>query len=193
MTGVDSCVKSPLRVSIDGYVIRPAEPEDIAVLPSVEKQAPCLFQECLAETGLTPAILEQVSTLEELEEARQRGHLWVAFAPAAEVVGFAKVVILDQSAHLDELDVVPDHGRKGVGSKLLDSVCQWAREAGYSRVTLSTFRHVPWNAPFYESKGFRVVDPEHLGPEHVELVAAERARGLRTDLRVIMEYGAKAG
>ena len=180
-------------MSTDGYVIRLAEPGDIAVLPLVEKQAVCLFQKWLAETGLTPALLEQVSTVEEFEEARQRGHLWIALSPDAEVVGFALVIILDRLAHLDELDVVPEHGRKGVGSKLLEIVCRWARVAGYSKVTLSTFRHVPWNAPFYESKGFRAVDPEHLGPQHVELVAAERARGLRTDLRVIMEYGAKAG
>lgn len=77
--------------------------------------------------------------------------------------------------------------------RLWEIVCQWAREAGYSKVTLSTFRHVPWNAPFYESKGFRAVDSKHLGPEHVELVASERARGLRTDLRVVMEYRTTAG
>ena len=183
----EACI-TKAHVSIDGYVIRLAEPDDIAVLPSVEKQAVRLFQEWLAATGLTPAGLEEVSTVEEFEEARKRGHLWVALAPDGEVIGFALVIILDQCAHLDELDVVPEHGRKGVGSKLLAIVCQWAREAGYSKVTLSTFRHVPWNAPFYASKGFRVVDPQRLWPEHVKLVAAERARGLRTDLRVIMEY-----
>ena len=136
--------------------------------------------------------LENVSTIDELDEARQRGHLWIAAAPDGELAGFAQVVILDGVAHLDEIDVVPEHGRKGVGSQLVDAVCRWARAAGYSKVTLSTFRDVPWNRPFYEKRGFRVVETP-LPPEHRRLVAAERARGLRTDLRVIMERDLAVG
>ena len=44
-------------------------------------------------------------------------------------------------------------------------------EAGYPRITLSTFRDVPWNRPFYERRGFRVVDPGGLPPQHRDLVA----------------------
>lgn len=171
----------------DDYVIRLAEPDDIALLPSIERQAVRLFENWLAETGLTLEVLEQVTSAEEFEDARARGQLWVAVSATDGPVGFAQVVILDQLAHLDELDVIPTYGRRGIGSRLVDEVCQWAAQAGYERVTLSTFRHVPWNAPFYERRGFVAVDPEQLGAEHVELVEAERARRLRTDLRVVME------
>jgi GNAT superfamily N-acetyltransferase len=168
------------------YVIRLAEASDVAALPLVERRAARLFDGWLTETGLTQAFLEDVSSIAELDEARQRGHLWVAAARDGELAGFAQVVILDGVAHLDEIDVIPEHGRQGVGRRLVDAVCHWARSVGYSKVTLSTFRDVPWNRPFYEKLGFRVIDTP-LPPEHRRLVAAERDRGLRTDLRVIME------
>ena len=158
--------------------IRLAEPEDIPSLASVERRAARLFEGWTARTGLTPQMLDHVSSVEELDEARQRRHLWVATRDN-EVVGFAQAMILDGVAHLDEIDVVPEHMRKGVGSRLIEAVCQWAGNAGYSKITLSTFRDVPWNRPFYESRGFRVVDPGGLPPQHRDLVATEHSRGLR--------------
>ena len=178
---------------IDDCVIRLAEPDDVALLPSVERRAVRLFENWLTETGLTLEILEQVSSIDELEDARVRGQLWVAVSAEDGPVGFAQVVVLDQTAHLDELDVVPEHGRSGIGSRLLQTVCDWARKAGFEKVTLSTFKHVPWNAPFYERRGFVAVDSGSLPPEHVELVNAEGARGLRTDCRVIMELRTRSG
>jgi GNAT superfamily N-acetyltransferase len=178
---------------IDDFVIRLAEADDVALLPSVERRAVRLFENWLAETGLTLEILEQVSSVDELDDARARGQLWVAVSAEDGPVGFAQVVVLDQTAHLDELDVVPEHGRSGIGSRLLQTVCDWAGKAGYEKVTLSTFKHVPWNAPFYERRGFVAVDSKHLPPQHVELVKAEGARGLRTDRRVIMEFSTRAG
>jgi 4-diphosphocytidyl-2-C-methyl-D-erythritol kinase len=174
-------------VSADAYTLRHAGAEDVPALPSVETRAVRLFEDWLGETGLTLAILADVSTIEELEDARRRGHLWVATAPDGEVVAFAHVVVLDDTAHLDELDVVPEHGRRGIGSRLVEAVCHWATEAGYPSITLSTFRDVPWNRPFYEHRAFRVVDPSRLPRAHRALIDAERQRGLRTDLRVIME------
>lgn len=171
----------------DDYVIRRAEAGDIATLPSIERRAVRLFETWLRETGLTPAVLADVSTHGELDDARRRGHLWVATSAGGELVGFAQIAILDRVAHLDEVDVVAEQGRRGIGSRLLSAVCEWARLAGYPKITLSTFRDVPWNRPFYERRGFRVVDPRDLPPEHLALIAAEHGRGLRTDLRVIME------
>ena len=170
----------------DHYEIRLAEPRDVPSLAAVERRAARQFDGWTAQTGLTPGILGRVRSEEELDEARRRGQLWVA-TRGGEVVGFAQAMVLDGVAHLDEVDVVPEHMRKGVGSRLIETVCEWARAAGYLKVMLSTFRDVPWNRPFYESRGFRVVDAGQLPPQHRQLVAAEHSRGLRTDLRVVME------
>jgi GNAT superfamily N-acetyltransferase len=179
-------------MSIDlDYLVRLARADDIALLPSVERRAVRLFDDWLSATGLTAEVLEDVSSIEEFEEARARGHLWVAVSEAHDVVGFAQVVILDGLAHLDEIDVVPECGRRGIGSRLVEAVCEWAARSGYEKVTLSTFRDVPFNAPFYARLGFTVVDPAALPPEHAQLVHNEHARGLRTELRVIMERRAR--
>jgi GNAT superfamily N-acetyltransferase len=78
----------------------------------------------------------------------------VAGSPA---VGFACVDIVDDVAHLWQLSVHPSHGRQGIGRALVQAVCEWAVCNGYPAVTLTTFRNVPWNAPFYRRLGFRVL------------------------------------
>jgi uncharacterized protein (TIGR02118 family) len=169
-----------------GYEIRRAGPEDVALLPDVELSAARLFETHLGETGLTDEHLTHVTSVEHFEKARQAGHLWVAVGPNDEVAGFALAREVGGCAHLDELDVLPAHGKRGVGSALLAAVCSWAREAGHPAVTLRTFRDVPWNRPFYEHRGFCVVESVTLSEAHVALEASERRRGLRTDLRVAM-------
>ena len=175
------------------YIVRLAEPGDIAQLPSVERRSVRLFDDWLAATGLTREFLDIVTTVEEFEVARSRGHLWVAASPEEGIVGFAQVIVLDGLAHLDEIDVVPECGRRGIGSRLVEAVCEWAAASGYAKVTLSTFKDVPFNAPFYARLGFTVVDPARLLPEHAQLVRDEHAHGLRTEHRVIMERPARPG
>jgi hypothetical protein len=41
---------------------------------------------------------------------------------------------------------------------LVAAVCDWARFQGYGAVTLTTFRDVAWNGPFYARMGFGVLD-----------------------------------
>ena len=168
------------------YSIRPARPGDLAALPAIEYRSGELFEDHLEATGLTRTLLARVSTVEDFADAQTDGTLWVAESDAGELVGFAIVVFVGGLPHLDELDVLPEHGRRGIGSRLLDAVCRWAADAGHRAVTLSTFRDVPWNLPFYARRGFRVVAPAELSEEHVALVEDEEARGLRTDLRVVM-------
>ena len=53
-------------------------------------------------------------------------------------------------------------------------------------MTLTTFRELPWNAPFYRGLGFRALDPAEYGPDLAELVAKEDAAGLSARERVVM-------
>jgi 4-diphosphocytidyl-2-C-methyl-D-erythritol kinase len=178
---------------IDSYHIRLALPQDTAFLPSIERQAAKLFENWLGETGLTLEALARVNSVEDFDHAQRAGRLWVAVSPLGELVGFVLVLDLGGMPHIEELDVLPEHGGRGLGSRLLEEVCGWAREAGYPKVTLSTFRDVPWNAPFYQRHGFRIVEAAELSEQHVQLVRSEKERGLRTDLRVVMEYIIQAG
>jgi GNAT superfamily N-acetyltransferase len=180
-------VSAPIDRTSD-YRLRLASADDVPSLPPIERRAAALFEPLGEATGLTPEDLSHTRSVEELTAAQRAARLWVAVAPDHRLAGFAMAILLGPNAHLDELDVDPSHGRRGVGSALLDTVVRWAAAAGHDRLTLSTFRDVPWNRPFYERRGFRVLAPRELGPEHRDLVAAERARGLHTERRVIMEY-----
>jgi hypothetical protein len=53
-------------------------------------------------------------------------------------------------------------------------------------VTLTTYRDVPWNAPWYARRGFSVLDAGQWGPELSELVRHERELGIEVAPRVVM-------
>ena len=166
--------------------IRLAEPQDVAALPEIERVAGLLFKGHPTDLGIPDELYDRPNSVETFTAAQKAGRLWVARGPAGEPIGFALVLDIAGFAHLEELDVLPSYGRQGVGSALLAAVCAWAHTAGYPAVTLRTFRDVPWNAPFYQRRGFQIVESAALSAEHVQLEASERQRGLRTDLRVTM-------
>ena len=177
----------------NSFDIRSALARDTPFLPEIERQASALFLDWLEELDLTADKLQQVTSEDIFSSAQRKGLLWVATVNSVELVGFALVQWVDGLAHLKELDVLPNYGRKGIGTGLVQTVCQWAEETGISAVTLTTFRHVPWNAPFYAQLGFQVVSPNQTLPEHLALISCERAQGLRSDLRVLMSYKTGAG
>ena len=90
-------------------------------------------------------------------------------------VGFASVHLIDGAAHLWQLAVHPSAARQGRGSALVAAVCDWAVSQRLDGVTLTTFRDVPWNAPFYARLGFRVLDDPTPGLAAIR--AEERAIG----------------
>jgi GNAT superfamily N-acetyltransferase len=74
-----------------------------------------------------------------------------------EIVGFALCSDRGDDLYLDQLSVLPRHGRRGLGSRLVRRCLQEAEARAFKRVSLSTFRKVPWNGPFYRKLGFREV------------------------------------
>jgi GNAT superfamily N-acetyltransferase len=173
-------------MSVPGYDIRLATPEDVPALPEIERVCGLLFKTHTADLGIPDEVYENPNSVETFAAAQTAGRLWVSAASGGEIVGFALVMDIEGYAHLDELDVLPLHGDRGIGSALLAGVCSWAKDTGYPAVTLRTFRDVQWNAPFYQRRGFRVVDSAALSTAHLGLEASERQRGLRTDIRVTM-------
>jgi GNAT superfamily N-acetyltransferase len=174
-------------VAVPGYTIRLSRRAEVALLPEIERQASQRFAGQAAELGLSMDPASAAHSAPVLLAANDDGRLWVAADEQGQLVGLALVRELGLFAHLDELDVLPAHGRQGLGSALLETVCEWAGSRGFSAVTLSTFRDVAWNAPFYARRGFAVVPPSELPPELLEIVTREAQRGLRTELRVIMQ------
>jgi GNAT superfamily N-acetyltransferase len=163
------------------YVVRLAGPEHVDQLPDIEREAATRFGDSLPES-----VLSHVTPLDSLAAAQQAGLLWVALEPAGAPVGFAVASICGRRVHLDELDVLPGHGRKGIGSALLEAIEDYALNSGRVEITLTTFRDVPWNAPFYARVGFEVIPEQELGAELVRRLSDEAALGLERSRRVAM-------
>ncbi|MFE6450802.1 MULTISPECIES: GNAT family N-acetyltransferase [Nocardiopsis] len=108
--------------------------------------------------------------------------------PAAKgsVVGLAATVTVDGRPHLEQLAVHPDHGRRGIGGALLEAVCAEAAAAGHTRLTLTTFRDLPWNGPWYADRGFSVLPRAEWGPGLEGVWRAEERAGIRVLPRVVM-------
>jgi predicted DCC family thiol-disulfide oxidoreductase YuxK/GNAT superfamily N-acetyltransferase len=165
--------------------IRPARPDELPELQRVEREAGERFR----GLGLLDHLLDHSLSLPELSAHQRAGRVWVAVDADERPVGFAVASVLDGGAggaHLEELDVVPRAGRQGVGTRLVATVCEWAASQGFSTLTLSTFRDVPWNAPFYARRGFRSVPLAELSPALREVRAREERLGIAIDQRVVM-------
>jgi GNAT superfamily N-acetyltransferase len=167
---------------MDRYVIRLASAEDVRHLAKIERAAAALFK----PFGFSRQFARETTPLATLEDALQAGSLWVAVDGRERPVGFALLEELDGNAHLHEIDVHPKHGRRGLGRALLGTVVAAARARGFAAITLTTFRHVPWNAPFYASMGFRIVPRAELSEALRALLRAEVERGLPAQHRVAM-------
>ena len=167
-----------------GVSIEPARHDDLPKLAEVERAANRLF----VARGVAGVRSQDVTSLAELAEAREAGLLWVARRAGGEPIGFALLCFADGQPHVEEIDVDPAYGRRGVGRALLETALAWARAASHRALTLTTFRDIPWNAPFYASAGFRNAAPHEIGPELAAIVQDETARGLDPRQRVVMRH-----
>jgi hypothetical protein len=73
-----------------------------------------------------------------------------------------------------------------LGTTLVEAVCNWAKASGYRAITLTTLRHIPWNAPWYQCLGFRVLKESELSAALRKLLQDEIQRGLPADQRIVM-------
>ena len=156
---------------------------DVSRIAAIERAAAEMLR------GHAPdAVLTETTDDETLLAAQAAGRLWVALVEDLPV-GFALVEMLaEELPHLEEIDVTPAHGRRGLGAALVRAVCAWAESAGYRELTLTTFRALPWNMPFYARLGFEEIPAAELSTEIRALVADETARGLDPASRVVMRY-----
>ncbi|MFI6597033.1 GNAT family N-acetyltransferase [Nonomuraea sp. NPDC050536] len=149
--------------------IRPAEPRDLAALPDIERVCDGVFHEVGIVFPDGAPVIEEVIA--------QGAPVWVAGDPP---VGFAGIIELDGRVHLEQLAVLPQHGRRGIGGALVSAVLAAAAAQGSPGVTLLTFRDVPWNAPFYARHGFTEFPAAQWGPGLHAHWQAEIDAGLHT-------------
>ncbi|HEY5887165.1 MAG TPA: GNAT family N-acetyltransferase [Acidimicrobiales bacterium] len=139
-----------------------------------------------AEVGLDAVAEDEPHDQSALERWRAAGRAWVTTDRDGHPVGFVVVDVVDGTVHIEEISVLPEHNGRGHGMALMRHVETWARGKGFPSVTLTTFSEVPWNRPWYERRGYRVLEEPEWTPGLAQRRAEEAEAGLDPELRVIM-------
>ena len=166
----------------DAFVIRLARPDEIPRVREIEDEAGTVF----SGLGLIDESLDVSFPLDQLASLIAMGQVWVACRADDVPVGMVIASVREGAVYIEEMDVTPSHSRHGLGSRLLTTVCEWARARRYRAVTLSTFRDVPWNGPFYRKQGFRDLVPAEWTPGMWAIREKEVSHGLRVAQRTFM-------
>ncbi len=162
--------------------IRAARAAELARLQTIELESGRVF----SDVGMADIASSPPMPIDALFDYQRAGRAWVATAGDDQPVAFVVTDLIDGFAHIAQISVHPGHARQGIGAGLLDHVAGWAAASGLGALTLTTFRTVPWNAPYYRRLGFRELAPGELTPGLAAVVAAETASGLDTSARVCM-------
>ncbi|MBY0423931.1 MAG: GNAT family N-acetyltransferase [Parvularculaceae bacterium] len=162
-------------------LIRSATPADIPAMQAAERRANATFRAVGYDFVADGPIRDEGEHL----RVQRDGAAFVAEI-GGEVAGFALALPIDGEAHLLEIDVDPAFQKRGIGRRLIGAVEAFARSRTSPAITLTTYRDVAWNAPFYAALGWSTFKP---GPERVGLAAVmaeEAAHGFDARPRVAM-------
>jgi GNAT superfamily N-acetyltransferase len=154
-------------------VIRPGVPGDLPQLDRIEGSG----AETFARYGRPLADGSPPAPPDQWAEALTHGLLLVAEDAQDGLIGFLAGETNGDELYIEEVDVVMERQRQGVGRRLMAAAIDWARRAGLAAVTLTTFRAIPWNAPFYRSLGFVVLTADTISERLAAILADETARG----------------
>jgi GNAT superfamily N-acetyltransferase len=154
-----------------GIIVRRARLEDIIALPEIERSA----AEAFRATAHAWVADDDVTESDAYSSLVFGGSLWVAEV-AGEIIGFVSADLAADALHILEIAVAFAHQREGAGRCLMQAAIQAARAGGLPAVTLTTFRDVAFNAPFYRALGFDIL--ETTPPRLQAILSVERGRGL---------------
>jgi GNAT superfamily N-acetyltransferase len=172
------------------YRIRPARANEVGDLQNIDLASASLFRgPGLIDFGPTGEPCEPIPE-DRLRKGFGEGLVWAVVDAREEMVGFALCSDRGEDLYLDQLSVLPAHGRRGLGSRLVRRALSEAESRAYKRVSLSTFRLVPWNGPFYHRLGFREIPGWRLKDWQKELVELQK-QTMNVRLRCFMQRSVK--
>ncbi len=162
--------------------IRPARRDEMAAMQALEHDAAQAFR----AVGYDFCADGPVRTDEELERGFREGAVLIAEADG-EAAGFILLWPVDGHGHITEVSVAERFQKRGIGRALIEAGEAWAREQGFDAVTLTTFRDVPWNGPFYDRLGYAEFAPGAGETELAAVQAEEAGSGYAEKPRIAMK------
>jgi len=158
---------------VSEVVIRPARASDLPFLGAIEDSGAetfAAFGQPLAD-GSPPAPADQWA------DALGAGLLWIADDADEGPIGFLAGERVETGLYIAEVDVLRARQKQGHGRRLMQAALDWAKSQGVVSVTLTTFRTIPFNGPFYASLGFRELGDAEMPAHLADTLAKERAAG----------------
>lgn len=161
---------------------RLTQENDIPLLPAIERSAAQSFRQIPALAWLAES---EVISPERHRLFLETDHSLLAVADERPI-GFLLTEPLDDALFIVEIAVHQAWQGRGIGCMMLEQVIESARQAAYPAVTLTTFRDVPWNAPFYTRLGFSMLSELRLPAGLAAKRALETEHGLPPETRCAM-------
>jgi GNAT superfamily N-acetyltransferase len=171
-----------MNIFTSDYQIRSAQFEDLAIMAEIERAAATLF----CDTPYAFLVDAEPLSIDFVTQQFRSARVWVAVDDDNICMGFAIANDVDGNAYLQEIDVHPNHGRRGIGRALIECVCLWGKSQHYNRIFLSTFLDIEWNAPFYLKCGFQILGEDKLTAGFQQIRQKEAEAGLPIDRRAIL-------
>ncbi len=170
------------------FFIRRAESKDAHLLPAIENSAGNLFRQIPDLAGLADG---KDHSVEWYTRIIAQGVSWIAVDPHDSPVGFVVAEVLSGDLHIRELQVHYDYQRAGLGRRLLQHCLDKANSLDLASLTLTTFRSIPWNQPFYARLGFVTLQEGEISEYLKQIVLEESQHGLPADRRCVMRLPLK--
>jgi GNAT superfamily N-acetyltransferase len=167
------------------FTIRPGAPADLDTVVAIDDDASRLYVEAGLDVEFPAGHPFVANERARWRRSLELGQTFIAVDDAGVPVGIAVLEILDGAPYLEQLSVKRSAMRRGLGRLLLGRAVEWARARGDS-LWLTTYGHLPWNRPFYETEGFVVVPPAAWGADVAARNAEERAALPAPEQRVVM-------
>ncbi|EMN4128280.1 GNAT family N-acetyltransferase [Providencia vermicola] len=171
------------------FFIRQAVPSDANKLPEIERSAAQLFRDHHQYAWIAA---DDVQSEQDHLTHIQQNMEWVAVNDDDQPIGFINAEKLTDSLHINEVSVCQSWQGKGVGRKLILHVLNYALQQQFASVSLTTFRDVPWNAPYYQRLGFSLIETSELNSELKAILAQEVEAGFNAEERCAMRMSLKS-
>ncbi|WNJ77490.1 GNAT family N-acetyltransferase [Cedecea neteri] len=113
---------------------------------------------------------------------------WKVAGSDGRIKGFCYCERHEDELYLAEISTHPDFQRQGVGAMLLAEVKRTGQVLGVSQITLTTYRDVSWNGPWYGRHGFDIINEAELTPALVSRLVHQYDEGLMVLPRCAMRY-----
>lgn len=157
-----------------GNAIEIREPydEELIQLPEIENRAALSF-EIWAKEHQKEVYEFPESSLSDLLKSEKT----LVAVLDNKVIGFVvyKLYPQESAIYIEELDVDFDYQGHKIGVKLVNDVID--RHEKFKQLALTTYSHIPWNAPYYEKNlSFKIVQEDEI-PNFMKVILEKEKSG----------------